>query len=50
MPLPIAGLMSDKSGEWVSEQLDKIHHVAYESLGIKGDVEPLRLFALWRCR
>jgi adenine deaminase len=41
MPLPIAGLMSDKSGEWVSEQLDKIHHVAYESLGIKGDVEPV---------
>lgn len=41
MPLPIAGLMSDQSGEWVDERLTAIHEKAYSELGICGDVEPV---------
>ncbi len=41
MPLPIAGLMSDQSGQWVSEKLTALHHVAHTQLGIHGDVEPI---------
>lgn len=41
MPLPIAGLMSDRSGEWVEERLTAIHEKAYEALGICGEVEPV---------
>ena len=41
MPMPIAGLMSDKSGEWVDEKLTAIHDKAYEELGISKDVEPV---------
>ena len=41
MPMPIAGLMSDKSGEWVDEKLTAIHEKAYSELGICGDVEPV---------
>lgn len=41
MPMPIAGIMSDRSGEWVSEQLTIIHDAAYRELGISGNVEPV---------
>ena len=41
MPLPIAGLMSDQSGEWVDEKLNAIHKVAYNVLGIQREVEPV---------
>ena len=41
MPMPIAGLMSDQSGEWVDEKLTSIHDKAYEELGISGSVEPV---------
>lgn len=41
MPMPIAGLMSDQSGEWVDEKLTDIHEKAYTELGICGDVEPV---------
>ena len=41
MPMPIAGLMSDKNGEWVNEKLQSIHEKAHEHLGISGDVEPV---------
>ena len=41
MPMPIAGLMSDRSGEWVAERLDRIHAAAREHLGISGSVEPV---------
>lgn len=41
MPMPIAGLMSDQTGEWVAEKLDCIHAVAHEHLGISGAVEPV---------
>lgn len=41
MPMPIAGLMSDQSGEWVDEKLTAIHEKAYHVLGISPDVEPV---------
>lgn len=41
MPMPIAGLMSDQSGEWVDEKLTSIHEKAYAQLGISGSVEPV---------
>ncbi|QHI70987.1 adenine deaminase [Aminipila terrae] len=41
MPMPIAGLMSDKSGEWIHEKLTQIHKTAHETLHINQDVEPV---------
>lgn len=41
LPLPVAGLMSDQSGEWVAEKLSELHEIAYTKLGIHRDVEPV---------
>lgn len=41
MPLPVAGLMSDQSGEWVAEKLQGIHRAAIEDLGVSTDVDPI---------
>lgn len=41
MPLPIAGLMSDQSGEWVDEKLTSLHKLAHDTLGINQNVEPI---------
>ena len=41
MPMPIAGLMSDRDGRWVAEQLEIIHEEAYNKLGIHRSVEPV---------
>lgn len=41
MPMPIAGLMSDQSGQWVDEKLAQLHHTAREMLGITQAVEPI---------
>lgn len=41
MPLPIGGLMTDKSGKWVDEKLTDMHEKAHRELGISGDVEPV---------
>ena len=41
MPMPIAGLMSDQTGEWVAERLTKIHEKAHKDLGVGMDVEPV---------
>lgn len=41
MPMPIAGLMSDQSGEWVDKKLTSIHEKAYNELGVNADVEPV---------
>ena len=41
MPMPIAGLMSDQSGQWVAEKLEAIHENAYTQLGIHRSVEPV---------
>jgi adenine deaminase len=41
LPMPIAGLMSDQSGEWVDERLTRIHQTAVDQLGISELVEPV---------
>lgn len=41
LPLPIAGLMSDLSGEEVADRLKVLHDTAYERLGVSQDVEPV---------
>ena len=41
LPLPIAGIMSDKSGEIIAEELDILHEKAHSELGISKDVEPV---------
>jgi adenine deaminase len=45
MPLPIGGLMTDQTGEWVAENLEKIQNVLHNSLGVNEDVEPLMTLA-----
>ena len=39
--MPIAGLMSNQSGEWVDEQLEKFHESAHGILKISEKVEPV---------
>ncbi len=39
--LPIAGIMSDKSGEFIAEKLDELHKKAHDELGISKNVEPV---------
>ena len=41
IPLPIAGLMSELSGEELKEQLDALHAKAHAELGISANVEPV---------
>lgn len=41
MPLPIAGLMSDKDGKWVDRHLQKIHDKAFNVLGVSREVDPI---------
>ena len=41
IPLPIAGIMSDESGEIIAEKLNEFHEKAHEELGISKDVEPV---------
>ena len=41
MPMPIAGLMSDQSADWVDAKLTALHENAYEVLGVNDDVEPV---------
>lgn len=41
LPLPVGGLMSDRSGEWVSEKLEELHRVAHRDLGVNEEVEPI---------
>ena len=41
IPLLIAGLMSDLSGEELKEKLDALHEKAHAELGISADVEPV---------
>jgi len=41
MPMPIGGIMSDKSGGWVDEKLEKLHKIAHTELGINADIEPV---------
>ncbi len=41
MPMPIAGIMSDQSGEWVNEKLSSIHQKAHEVLKVNENLEPV---------
>lgn len=41
LPLPIAGLMSEGSGEEVARQLKDLHDTAYRDLGVSREVEPV---------
>ena len=41
MPLPLAGIMSDKNGEWVDRKLTSVQEKAVEELGVSREVEPL---------
>jgi adenine deaminase len=41
MPLPVGGIMSTESCEWVNEKLIALHETASTELGISGDVDPL---------
>ncbi|MBQ4181995.1 MAG: adenine deaminase, partial [Bacilli bacterium] len=41
MPMPIAGIMSDQSGEWVMERLNAITKASRECLDISEDVNPV---------
>mgnify|MGYP002229877221 CR=1 FL=1 len=36
MPMPIAGLMSDRSGEWVDQKLTEIHEKLIQNLESVG--------------
>ncbi len=41
MPMVVGGIMSDQSGEWVSEKLKEIHEIAHTELGVSRQVEPI---------
>ncbi len=41
IPLPIAGIMSSESGDWVKENLEKLHKIAHAELEINKNVEPV---------
>jgi len=41
MPMPIGGIMSDRSAEWVDEKLTKLHDAAVNILGVSAEVEPI---------
>jgi adenine deaminase len=41
MPLPIGGIMSDQTGEWVSDRLQRLQNVAWETLGVNQEMEPI---------
>ena len=41
LPLPVAGLMSDLSGEEVADRLDLLHSAAHDILGVSKDIEPI---------
>ena len=39
MKMPIAGLMSDQSGEFVSQRIEEIHEIAHNELGVSREIE-----------
>jgi adenine deaminase len=41
MPMPIGGIMSDQSGQWVDDRLSRLHEIAHRDLGIDAGVEPV---------
>lgn len=45
MPLPLAGLMSDQSMIEVHEQLEGLHRLAHENLGVSRRIDPFMTLA-----
>lgn len=45
MPLPIGGLMSDRSAQWVRDQLVVLHDLAFEELGVSRKIDPIMTLA-----
>lgn len=41
LPMPIGGIMSDQTGEWVDRQLTKVHEKAYDILKVSKQIEPI---------
>ncbi len=41
MPMPIGGIMTDQTGEWVDKKLVSLHDFAHRELGINTGVEPI---------
>ena len=41
MPLPLGGLMSDQTGEWVDRKLRSLQQKAVDDLGVNEKIEPL---------
>ncbi len=41
LPLPVGGIMSDQSGEWVNDKLSELHETAIRELKVSGEVEPI---------
>ena len=41
MPLPVGGIMSDQTGEWVDQKLTSLHETAYKELSVSREVEPV---------
>lgn len=41
LPLPVGGIMSDRSGEWVNDKLTELHEKAVRELGVSETVEPI---------
>jgi adenine deaminase len=41
MPLPLGGILSDQTGEWVDSKLKSLQKKAVEELGVNKDMEPL---------
>ena len=41
LPLPVGGIMSDRSGEWVNDKLTELHEKAIHALGVSEAVEPI---------
>lgn len=45
MSMPIGGIMSDKSGEMVKDELIRIHNTAHEELSIHSHLEPVMVLS-----
>ena len=43
LPMPIGGIMSDQSGEWVDMQLTKVHEKAHQILQVSNMIEPIMI-------
>lgn len=41
MPMPIGGIMTDQTGEWVDEKLEALHEAAHSVLEVSREVEPV---------